>query len=91
MNRDAKALRRFKIKHKRTRSYAPKTNGKVERFVQTSLREWADARAYATSDQRRDELLAFLFPYNCQRTHMGIKGQTFISRLTKDNLLGNES
>jgi hypothetical protein len=33
-----------------------KTNGKAERFIQTSLREWAYARAYQTSDQRADEL-----------------------------------
>ncbi|MGJ0223680.1 DDE-type integrase/transposase/recombinase, partial [Streptococcus pyogenes] len=29
------------IRHIRTRPYTPKTNGKAERFVQTSLREWA--------------------------------------------------
>lgn len=28
-------------KHIRTKPYTPKTNGKAERFVQTSLREWA--------------------------------------------------
>jgi transposase InsO family protein len=39
--RYAKALRLLKIKHLRTRPYTPKTNGKAERFVQTSLREWA--------------------------------------------------
>jgi transposase InsO family protein len=31
------------IRHVRTRPYTPKTNGKAERFVQTSLREWAYA------------------------------------------------
>jgi transposase InsO family protein len=33
------------IKHKRTRPYTPRTNGKAERFIQTSLREWAYAPA----------------------------------------------
>src|SRR6478736_6741095 len=42
-HRYAKALRRLKIKHLRTRPYTPRTNGKAERFVQTSLREWAYA------------------------------------------------
>lgn len=48
----AKALRRLTIRHKRTRPYTPKTNGKVERFVQTFLREWTYARAYDTPEQR---------------------------------------
>ena len=39
--RYAKALRWLGIAHKRTKLYTPKTNGKAERFVQTSLREWA--------------------------------------------------
>ena len=30
----------------RTRPYTPRTNGKAERFIQTSLREWAYAQAY---------------------------------------------
>ena len=87
--RYAKALRRLGIAHKRTRPYTPKTNGKAKRFVQTSLREWAYARAYDTSEQRRAELPAFLFRYNWQRPHKGINRQTPISRLAlaEDNLL----
>jgi hypothetical protein len=30
-----------------TQPYTPKTNGKAERFIQTSLREWAGRFAYA--------------------------------------------
>ena len=30
------------IRHKRTRPYTPRTNGKAGRFIQTSLREWAE-------------------------------------------------
>ena len=29
------------LKHIRTKPYTPKTNGKAERFIQTSLRKWA--------------------------------------------------
>jgi hypothetical protein len=29
-----------------TKPYAPRTNGKAERFIQTVLHEWADVRAY---------------------------------------------
>jgi len=35
-------------------SYTPKTNGKAERFIQSSLREWAYATAYETSDHRAE-------------------------------------
>jgi transposase InsO family protein len=31
------------IKHRFTRPYTPRTNGKAERFIQTALREWAYA------------------------------------------------
>jgi transposase InsO family protein len=44
------------LKHIRTKPAPPKTNGKAERFIQTSLREWAYARAYNTSDERTAEL-----------------------------------
>jgi transposase InsO family protein len=87
--RYAKALRRLGVSHKRTRPYTPKTNGKAERFVQTSLREWAYAKAYETSDQRRGELDAFLFRYNWQRPHMSLGAKPPVSRLglSEDNLL----
>jgi transposase InsO family protein len=49
----AKACRKLGLKHIFTRPYRPQTNGKAERFTQTALREWAYARAYDTSDQRR--------------------------------------
>ena len=38
------ALRRQNIKHRFTRPYTPRTNGKAERFIQTAIREWAYAR-----------------------------------------------
>jgi transposase InsO family protein len=77
------------LKHIRTKPYTPKTNGKAERFVQTSLREWAYAQAYPTSDHRAAELPIWLHRYNWHRPHGGIKLQTPISRLglTEDNLL----
>jgi transposase InsO family protein len=87
--RYARALRRLKIRHLRTRPYSPKTNGKAERFVQPSLRESAYAKAYETSDQCRSELGAFLFRYNWTRPHMSLGAKPPVSRLrlTKDNLL----
>src|SRR5512139_646436 len=60
----AKACRRLRLKHIRTKPYTPRTNGKAERFIQTSLREWAYARAYLNSKQRAHELPFFMHRYN---------------------------
>lgn len=86
-----KALRMLGIKHKRTRPYTPKTNGKAERFVQTSLREWAYAAPYIHSDQRRDALPPFMQHYNNHRKHFGINGKTPISRIPSNNLSRHDS
>jgi transposase InsO family protein len=84
-----RACKRLGLKHIRTRPYTPKTNGKAERFIQTSLREWAYARAYQHSRQRREQLAPWLHRYNWHRPHAGIGAKTPISRLriTEDNLL----
>jgi transposase InsO family protein len=84
-----KSCKRLKLKHIRTKPYTPKTNGKAERFIQTSLREWAYAQAYQTSTERRAELPSWLHRYNWHRPHAGIDDKIPISRLglTEDNVL----
>jgi transposase InsO family protein len=85
----AKACKELRLKHIRTKPYTPKTNGKAERFIQTSLREWAYARAYENSDQRAAELPIWLHRYNWHRPHGSIGAKPPISRLGLDgnNLL----
>jgi transposase InsO family protein len=85
----AKACRHLKLKHVRTKPYTPRTNGKAERFIQTSLREWAYARAYLNSRQRARELPFFIHRYNWHRPHASIGRMPPITRLglTEDNLL----
>jgi transposase InsO family protein len=68
------------IRHIYTKPYTPKTNGKAERFIQSSLREWAYAQAYDTSQRRKAELPYWLHHYNWHRPHAGIKGKIPISR-----------
>ncbi len=46
------ACKRLGLRQIFTKPYTPQTNGKAERFIQSSLREWAYARAYNTSDER---------------------------------------
>ena len=76
------------IRHIRTKPYTPRTNGKAERFIQTSLREWAYARAYASSQERDSALTGWLHHYNWHRPHMGIGSQPPISRIPLNNVLG---
>jgi transposase InsO family protein len=52
--------RRLGIRHIFTRPYRPRTNGKVERLIQTLLREWAYAAAYPTSAARTRALAGYL-------------------------------
>ena len=77
------------LSHHYTRPYTPRTNGKAERFIQTCLREWAYARAYHHSYQRRDALPTWLHGYNWHRPHMSLAGQPPIHRLrlNRNNLL----
>jgi transposase InsO family protein len=84
-----RACKRLGLKHIRTKPYTPKTNGKAERFIQTSLREWAYARAYNTSAERAAELPRWLHRYNWHRPHGSIDSKPPISRLglTGNNLL----
>jgi transposase InsO family protein len=71
------------IAHKRTRAYRPQTNGKVERFIQTSLRRWAYRRSYATSAERTAALAEWLHTYNHVRPHGSLNRQTPAQRLAR--------
>ncbi len=72
---------RHNVRHRTTRPYRPRTNGKAERFIQTMLREWAYAASYASSDERNAALGPWLKWYNEQRPHTSLQGQPPISRL----------
>jgi transposase InsO family protein len=79
------------IKHKRTRPYTPRTNGKAERMIQTLLREWAYRRPYSTSAARTAELSPYLHGYNHHRQHHGIGKRAPITRIDGNNLLRNDN
>jgi transposase InsO family protein len=63
----------MQIRHRRTRPYTPRTNGKAERFIQTALREWAYATHWQNSDQRDAQLQQWTDFYNQQRPHASLK------------------
>jgi transposase InsO family protein len=76
----ADACRQLGIRHLRTRPYTPRTNGKAERFIQTALREWAYARLYQNSDERRQQLQPWIHDYNWHRPHASLGQSPPISR-----------
>lgn len=68
----AQALAALGARHLRTRPYTPRTNGKVERLIQTLLREWAYATPYRTSLARSLALAPYLAYYNAERPHTAL-------------------
>ncbi len=86
-------LYRQHVKHRFTRPYTPRTNGKAERFIQTALREWAYARSYQNSLEREQQLDLWLHDYNFHRPHASLNLNSPASRsgLNRNNLLSLHS
>jgi transposase InsO family protein len=76
-------------RHRVTRPYTPRTNGKTERSIQTALREWAYAFAYSNSEERGEQLPRWLHDYNWYRQYGSLNLKTPIStpRLSGDSLV----
>ena len=87
-HRFRRLVRRLGMRHLRTRPYTPRTNGKAERLVQTSLREWAYARSYANSQQRASAFNHWLHHYNWHRPHASLGHKPPISRIRLNNVVG---
>lgn len=85
----ASALQTAGVRHIRTRPYTPRTNGKAERFIQTSPREWAYVRPCASSSERALAIKPWAERYNLFRPHAGIGGISPWQKL--NNLLGNDT
>ena len=85
----ARTCRSLGLRHLFTRPYTPRTNGKAERFIQTTLREWAYARTYQHSSIRASHLPSFLHHYNWHRPHAALDHHPPITKLnlSMNNLL----
>ena len=79
----------LELRHIRTRPYTPRTNGKAERFIQTSLREWAYARPFASSPERTAALIPWLEHDNTARPHAALAHQPPATRLHPPAFLGS--
>jgi transposase InsO family protein len=69
------------IRHRTTRPYRPRTNGKVERFHQTMAREWAYGVRYRSHAERARALPHWLDHYNRGRPHSSLGDRPPISRV----------
>ena len=87
----AELIKAAGLRHLRTKPYTPRTNGKAERFIQSSLREWAYARPFTTSAEREAALWPWTTSYNHSRPHAALGGRPPITRIARDNVLGNDS
>ncbi|WP_375784906.1 integrase core domain-containing protein [Bradyrhizobium sp. Pha-3] len=72
-----------------TRPYAPRTNGKAECFIQTSLRERVFAHADGASVERYGDIGLWTVAYYLSRPHAGIGNLTPSQRA--NNLLGTDN
>ncbi len=77
----AQTCARGRVRHRRTKPYTPRTNGKAERFIQSLLRECAYQRPFYSSSERRRALAGWLRHYNGCRIHAAL-GTTPLARLT---------
>jgi transposase InsO family protein len=79
----AQVCRLHLIRQTFTKAYRPQTNGKAERFIQTLQREWAYARPYDSSAQRREILRPWLRHYNRRRPHGSLDGEAPFAKLAR--------
>ena len=79
------------VRHVRIKPHRPQTNGKVERMIQTLLREWAYRFSYRSSEERNRWLVPYLHFYNVHRVHSALNYNAPISRLDRKNVLTRNS
>ena len=76
--------KRLCLRHIRTKPYTPETNGKAERFIQTSLREWAYAQAYKRTRRRAAKMAS---PLKLASASLELKAAYQQARPSRNNLL----
>jgi transposase InsO family protein len=76
-----RCVRRLGVRHIFTRPYRPQTNGKVERWIGSALRECLYLEVFASADQRRRGLMAWIDHYNRERPHLALNGSPPLVKL----------
>lgn len=77
----AAAMQAHSVRHRFTRPYTPRTNGKAEAMVKILINGWAYRRPYKSSAERRRALDRFMWNYNHRRPHGGLNGARPIDRV----------
>ncbi len=75
-----RSCRQLGIQHWLTSPHRPQTNGKVERFFRTLDEECLLIRNPGCSELRIQDVEQFMWYYNHQRPHLGLRGLTPIQR-----------
>jgi transposase InsO family protein len=81
----ARVCRQLGLKHRRTKPYTPRTNGKAERFIKTAINEWAYATTFQNSAERTASLPVWTHQYNWHRPHASLNQLPPISRVPLDD------
>jgi transposase InsO family protein len=88
----ARVSEELQIRHRFTRPYRPRTNGKAERFIQTLTQRWAYGAIYGSSTERTSMLSGWLKHYNFERPHGSLARKPPGARLHElTNVAGNNS
>ena len=88
----AETCRELAIRHRFTRPYRPRTNGKAERFIKTLIERWAYGPIFGSSAERTAALPGWLDHYNFRRRHGSLGKRPPAARLAElNNLAGNYS
>ena len=69
-------LKYMGVKHRYTRPYRPQTNGKIERFWRTLNEDLLCDYQFESVDELKEEFLHYVYYYNNERSHQGLKGNT---------------
>lgn len=72
---------RHHIGQKFTQPHHPYTNGKAERMIKTLMTEWHRRRHFASREERRHFLYAWVNWYNQVRPHQSLNNQSPLQRL----------
>ena len=70
----AEVLAERSIRHRRTRPYRPRTNGRAERFNGALTEEFLYAKRFRSETERRIRLNRWVHDYNCHRPHTAVGG-----------------